>query len=984
MRNLKRVLSLALASAMLLGMMVIGAGAANKKASDLTDLDKVTNKDAVNLMVDLGIIVGKPDGSFAPTETIDRATMSKLIYFVLMGNTDESAFKGISTPLKDVKGNWAEGFINYCYSVNIVAGTGDNTYNPNGKVTTVSAAKMLLVALGYDPAASKYQNDAMWSVNIMRDAQTAGLLKNVGQKANENLTRDNAAQMIYNALFANTVTPKYSYDMGNKYIDEYRKGETLGYETYSLVKVTGTVTSLTADGKANFTATTPAGLLTHVSGKVVANGDMLGKTGVIYVKATKNVDNAGVVTYTFDKIYSSTASVGASVILGTSTNGTALRDNTWSSGDKDLTSNKSDNKGFIAELELAANGTDHAVSVFKDGAPVTPTAITVAGFALPAAVNTAIAKKGTVVELIDSNSNGRADIIKITEKTVYTLSADAATKVVDKETQVRVPGVTGLTNFTAANTTKNVKGYEDLKKGDVVLVNLDASGVYFIEKAAVIEGTVSSVNSDGEPRIGGTYYKSSNLAGATNDWGSVALADKDWVNVYKFYLDNGNNIVKTVKVTDEEVAGTNTVLLATKWIGGDLSTGGYLQGKLLLTDGSTQVVRIAKFDGKTPIDATPGANQVVVTAAADNKFYTYTVNSNGYYELKLVTKDLANLAGATVDNNKTQFDGTNLASANTIFVVEVTDTNGAKTYKSYTGIANVPSMSGIAAGDRTGKILVKDGIATVVFVKVADTGISGIDRDAVYFYVPDYTDYSYVPKTTANPSAYYEYVAYKDGSKTTVKLSNQIAVGDTNKLWVASTATAEGVYTNAAVIIAGSNVELSPNGVKVANGGTLQLNTGSKVFKYDDATQVYYINTDNELSVGTLKVDANDDITVIYGSNNLVKVVFIREVTSSATGFTAQPQTTIDGIDKGTAAVVASAAVTGAVADAPAVTVAAQGKVKLVVTGLPAGAKLTSVTGEQALVAATTAYNFTVVVTAEDGTIQTCVVTVTFAGVTAS
>ena len=42
MRNLKRVLSLALASVMLLGMMVIGAGAADKTAADLTDMDKVT------------------------------------------------------------------------------------------------------------------------------------------------------------------------------------------------------------------------------------------------------------------------------------------------------------------------------------------------------------------------------------------------------------------------------------------------------------------------------------------------------------------------------------------------------------------------------------------------------------------------------------------------------------------------------------------------------------------------------------------------------------------------------------------------------------------------------------------------------------------------------------------------------------------------------------------------------------------------------
>ncbi|MTS96684.1 hypothetical protein GMD87_16245, partial [Pseudoflavonifractor sp. BIOML-A1] len=71
MRNLKRVLSLALASIMLLGMMVVGASAADVTSSDLKDMNEVTNKEAVALMVDLGIIVGKPDGTFAPTEGVD-------------------------------------------------------------------------------------------------------------------------------------------------------------------------------------------------------------------------------------------------------------------------------------------------------------------------------------------------------------------------------------------------------------------------------------------------------------------------------------------------------------------------------------------------------------------------------------------------------------------------------------------------------------------------------------------------------------------------------------------------------------------------------------------------------------------------------------------------------------------------------------------------------------------------------------------------
>ena len=72
MRNLKRTLSLALASVMLVGMMSVGASAVN--ASDFTDADEIVNKDAVSTMTALGIINGKEDGSyFDPTGTVTRA-----------------------------------------------------------------------------------------------------------------------------------------------------------------------------------------------------------------------------------------------------------------------------------------------------------------------------------------------------------------------------------------------------------------------------------------------------------------------------------------------------------------------------------------------------------------------------------------------------------------------------------------------------------------------------------------------------------------------------------------------------------------------------------------------------------------------------------------------------------------------------------------------------------------------------------------------
>ena len=56
MRNLKRALSLALASVMLLGMMVVGSSA--KGLDDFSDNAEIVNKDAVAVTSAIGLFDG--------------------------------------------------------------------------------------------------------------------------------------------------------------------------------------------------------------------------------------------------------------------------------------------------------------------------------------------------------------------------------------------------------------------------------------------------------------------------------------------------------------------------------------------------------------------------------------------------------------------------------------------------------------------------------------------------------------------------------------------------------------------------------------------------------------------------------------------------------------------------------------------------------------------------------------------------------------
>ena len=77
MRNLKRALSLGLASVMVIGMMATGAGAVSY--DDLTDRDQIVNQEAVQMLVEVGVIEGKDDGTYDPTGIVTRAEMATII-----------------------------------------------------------------------------------------------------------------------------------------------------------------------------------------------------------------------------------------------------------------------------------------------------------------------------------------------------------------------------------------------------------------------------------------------------------------------------------------------------------------------------------------------------------------------------------------------------------------------------------------------------------------------------------------------------------------------------------------------------------------------------------------------------------------------------------------------------------------------------------------------------------------------------------------
>ena len=191
---------------MMLSVMVVGAGAA------FSDQSKIKNTEAVDACTALNIIGGYPDGSFKPEGNITRAEVTKMICVALNGGKNPAVSTNTTPTFSDVRGNanaaWAEGYIESCAAQGIVSGVGGGKFAPNGNVTGVQLAKMLLVSLGYKSENEGFTGNA-WATNVNVRAAQKGLYAGLEKMdTSAAITRDNAARMVWNALNAYEVEYK--------------------------------------------------------------------------------------------------------------------------------------------------------------------------------------------------------------------------------------------------------------------------------------------------------------------------------------------------------------------------------------------------------------------------------------------------------------------------------------------------------------------------------------------------------------------------------------------------------------------------------------------------------------------------------------------------------------------------------------------------------------------------------------------------------
>ena len=544
MRNLKRALSLLLAAAMLIGMMVVGASAAGS-LDDFSDKDEIVNQDAVSLLTILGVIEGKEDGSyFDPTGNVTRAEMAKMIATILNQGADvDGLYTGMNTGLTDVAGHWAESYINYCYSLGIIAGRGDGTFDPGANVTGTEAAKMLLVAAGYDASIEGLTGND-WAIRTAALASTLGIFDNLNAPTGDPLTRDNAALLVYNALDIEMIQ---SYQNG--YAIAYSDNRTLLSTKYGVYRIEGTVVgnewaqleetdsdAAMAEGKTRLTDVKLIDSDTVNTRPGVDDGqsrpdttfnvstpvDYLGQTVTMYVRNTTVLANSEVLgVYLKD---------GANVIYNSADTEDTMKDFLKGTG----LSTDADTEYYVNYGYMASQGAATAAMDFE---------MATGRFA---SVNGKLNAYGVEMTVIDNDQDGIVDYVLYLQESLSQVTA--------KNTAKETTTLVGF-NSNKAIDDEDIVAADEVAEGDLALV-VSYGGRYYVSAPEVVNGQMESFQASKTKeqtiKVSGTDYHPSYIqyeaitADNTYEF-NIAQCDTDdgvqFDTTYDFILDSNGNVI---------------------------------------------------------------------------------------------------------------------------------------------------------------------------------------------------------------------------------------------------------------------------------------------------------------------------------------------------------------------------------------------------------------------------------------------------------
>lgn len=844
MRNLKKILSLALALMMVLSVMVTASATTFKDDAKIS----ADYKEAVEVLTGMKVINGVGD-EFLPQDYLNREAAAKIVAYILEGSElDAAIVDAINNPFSDVSG-WSVDVIKYCYANGVVDGVGDGKFLPKDYLTGYAFAKMLLVAAGID---GEYTG-GNWKLNIATNAKKAGLLKGLESVSlSGRLTREQACQMAWNALnYTPTGTTSeyvvFTDGNGNETPDE---GEHVFYRGNDAI--TALLMQGSNQGSKLALVTTNAGSLgaTVFGLYKTSSTDAFGRTSVVYTNGKSGTQK---VTY---------ASIAPTPVLTYST---------------PITKGK-----LAADLGCVKTTDTVSVDIITDG--------TAAGAAnlnktLTNATTDMVNGNGSVVEVYAATGGGYKAVVINT----YVAKLDGTTNTI-----TAAKAATATTDAQPAKVTIGGLDFETdaFKKNDVVLYTkgkvANADSIQSMEKATVVTGKIGKYVTNKTVTVNGTTYAfAANSANATtpivpND-GTVFTTE------YAFYVDGNNNVfmrgdAATAAPTADGIFYVDGIQIAYKAGGNsDLFAGASaaevaVRAKVVTLTGQEQVIDVA-----------------VYTKTVNSVTKYYYVNQAGV-ETEITTSvalnpDINTWAAYTVENGKYTFQtlataGAELLTLNAEYV-KGTPTISAAAGSKYMTSSTVYTY--INTADKkvdtvTGYKNIAIANQTKVVVVYADADKTTVKNAYVLSENADVTgstaNYAYAAAAGATVASGTEWTFYVGGEVKVlpVSLTNSDGYNQTsltaNKVYDLRIS-AEGVVTGAKLVGFAQEtkkVSLITDGYIVAD---------SIAYNLADKFAVYNVTTGNAGTADTLEVD--DYVSFIYGTGaNANKIVLIYIVDAPA------------------------------------------------------------------------------------------------------
>ena len=889
---MKKLLALVLALVMSMSLVTISNAA-------FKDADKIDYKEAVDVMNAVGVFIGDEKGNFNAKDNLTREQAAKIIAYLELGEKAADALVGSATFTDVAATRWSAGFVSYCAQAGVVSGNGDGTFAPAGQLTALQFGKMLLVCLGYD-ATTENLTGSDWQINTSKLMASAKLLKGLDSvKANDVITREQAAQMMLNAIKAPTV----EYDTKGSTITI--GGTVIGIGGSKATYVTATVAEDSTVKNIGKTQLTNTGAYTVELGEKLFSNLKLNSDTDAFERPvtvwTLKAEKIGSYANTPDLTYTAEVKLGTIYSdLGTS------KKLVYSNDDVDV-----------------AHGEENVFAYYADGT-----------------INASLGK-GDIAKGNDQKVGGNGVLIEV----YYDDVANTA-KVVEintyggEVTSARAKTASKDANVTVTPLNAGKGGNyetEDFKVDDIVAYNYSTktgdAGVKNVVAAEKVTGELTGYTAGKSVVVGGTTYKfnkaasidTSALAGAIDNDVTLAL-DK-----YGYVLN-----------VNTDATSTNYAVVLKYQDKGSFDDA---KAELLFTDGTTKTVEL-----KDNADVETGS------------LVSYTITNKGKYDLKVLEKAPDTETGVTLTtkgSSTIRIGSVVKANGKTIFLVATKSGNSDTVYTSYTGIANVPT---ITAGSTAAKVnaYVKSGsAATVVYIDAtaATTSVESSTKDVVFVKGSSTTGASYDTKK----GTFYTYDAIVNGEITTIDSADKI----TSYALYTSMATDE----NGVVKLSADGSVFSGTGTDKAANDAIGLN--GAYYSYSKDCQVFYIDSEGTIStssIGGISKDETDGVWFKVTDGDVTTIV-IKEAVSAA-------KTVISAAVKGNNIAVNPAATVDNTAKTIKFTVtgtAGNGDSVEITPTVSAGASASAVTLTYDGTAWSTA---TITVTAEDGTTADYVVSV--------